>query len=296
MKIVCCWMYAIARYGFPPSVENMLRSIQEMADMGFEAIELEGVGFDNLQAVLDAREQIKNALQKAHVQLANFAVILPEMISADDKASEKAMAMFEEGAKVAAYLGSPRIWTDSYFPPLELKQGIPMTQAITFGQDYGVHIPDGFHWADFWNRFIKVMKHANQIAKAHKLEFVIEPRVGEITPNTDALLRMFDAVQDDNLGMIFDTAHLHAQKELLPLSVEKLGKRIRYVHVADNDGLTNHHLQPGAGNIDWEEVFLALKRQGFDGCFAVDLENMPDLEQKFIESKRFLERCTEWLH
>jgi hypothetical protein len=34
-------MYAIAKYGFPPSVDQALRAIQEMADMGFEYIELE---------------------------------------------------------------------------------------------------------------------------------------------------------------------------------------------------------------------------------------------------------------
>jgi len=47
---------------------------------------------------------------------------------------------------------------------------------------------------------------------------------------------------------------------------------------------------PGEGNIDWEEVFLALKRQGFDGFYATDIEKMPQLEQKFLECKRILER------
>ena len=45
----------------------------------------------------------------------------------------------------------------------------------------------------------------------------------------------------------------------------------------------------GTGNIDWEETFLALKRQGFDGYYAVDLEHVPDLEQRFVDAKAFLE-------
>jgi sugar phosphate isomerase/epimerase len=57
----------------------------------------------------------------------------------------------------------------------------------------------------------------------------------------------------------------------------------------------NRHLVPGTGNIDWEETFRALKRQGFDGFYAVDLEQLPDLEQRFIEGKQFLEAHAEKL-
>ena len=290
MKIVCCWLYAIDKYGFPPSLEHTMQAIREIGDLGFQYCELEGVGFENLQSVIDHREEIKTALQTAKVQLVNFCMVLPEMISADKQIAERAMKLFEKGADAAAYMGTSRIWIDSYFPPLNLKSGKAMTQEIGFGQVYQVHIPDGFSWPVFWEHYVGVIKQANQIAKSKHLELLIEPRVGEIAPNSDALLRLMDAVGDENLGVILDTAHMHAQKELLPLSVEKLGKRIRYVHAADNDSRTNEHLLPGEGNIDWDEVFMALKRQGFeDGCYATDLGESPDLEQRFVECKRILE-------
>lgn len=73
----------------------------------------------------------------------------------------------------------------------------------------------------------------------------MEPRVGEIVSNTDALLRLMDAVGDENFGALLDTAHLHAQKEILPLSIEKLSSRIYYVHVSDNNGRVNEHLGLG---------------------------------------------------
>jgi len=291
MKIVCCWMFAINKYGFPPSLENTLRAIREMGNLGFKYIELEGVGFDNLQTVIDHQEEIKSALQTAKINLANFAMVLPEMISPDERIAERAINIFEKGAEAASNMGSPRIWIDSYFPPVNLISGKAMTQEISFGQVYQVKIPTGFNWPVFWEHFVDVIKLANKIAKAKHLELLIEPRVGETTSNTDSLLRLMDAVGDENLGVIFDTAHLHAQKELLPLSVEKLGKRIRYVHVADNDSRINDHLVPGEGNIDFTEVFLALKRQGFeDGCYATDLGDSPNLEQKFVECKQILER------
>jgi sugar phosphate isomerase/epimerase len=293
MKIVCCWMFAIGKYGFPPSLPDMLKAIPEMAALGFDYVELEGVGFENLQAVVDHREQFRDALRGAGVKLSNFAIILPEVVSEDPAVAAPALAAFTEGVRIAAYLGAPNVWVDSYFPPVEVVSGTRMTEQIVFGQPPRIRIPDGFDWPRFWAHYVRVMKQCTQIARAHGVQLLVEPRVGELTSNSEALLRLLEAVDDDNLGVILDTAHQHAQKELLPLSVEKLGSHIRYVHVADNDGTVNRHFEPGTGNIDWEELFRALKRQGFDGYYAVDLEELPDLEGCFIRGKQFLEAYAE---
>jgi len=295
MKIVCCWMFAIGKYGFPPSLPNMLKANPEMAALGFHYVELEGVGFENLRAVIDNREQFRDVLRGAGVKLSNFAIILPEVISENPALAGPALAAFTEGVRTAAYLGSPNVWVDSYFPPVEVVSGTLMTEQIVFGQQPRIRIPGGFNWPKFWEHYVRVMKQCTQIARENGVQLLIEPRVGELTSNTEALMRLLDAVDDANLGMILDTAHQHAQKELLPLSVEKLGQHIRYVHVADNDGLVNRHLVPGMGNIDWDEVLLALKRQGFDGYYAVDLEQLPDLEHCFVQGKQFLEGYAEKL-
>ncbi len=289
MKIVCAWMYAIGKYGFPPKPADMFQAISEMGALGFEYVELEGVGFENLAAIVDNREQFREALRQAGVKLSNFAIILPEVVSEAPAISGPALAAFAEGVRTAAYLGSPNVWVDSYFPPVEVVSGTLMTDAIVFGQQTRIRIPPGFNWPRFWEHYVGVMKQCTRIARENGVKLLVEPRVGELTSNSEALMRLLDAVDDDNLGVILDTAHQHAQKEMLPLSVEKLGKRIRYVHVADNDGLVNRHFPPGQGNIDWDETFLALKRQGFDGFYAIDLERLPDLEQRFLDVKRFLE-------
>jgi sugar phosphate isomerase/epimerase len=69
--------------------------------------------------------------------------------------------------------------------------------------------------------------------------------VGENVSNTDAMLRLFDAIPDRNFGAVLDTGHQNAQKEILPLSIEKLRDRIFYVDVSDKDGRTNTHLPFG---------------------------------------------------
>jgi sugar phosphate isomerase/epimerase len=282
-------MFAIGKYGFPPSLPEMLSALPEMAGLGFDYVELEGVGFENLHEIVEHRDQFRDVLRKSGVRLSNFAIILPEVVSQEPAIAGPALAAFTQGVQTAAYLGSPNVWVDSYFPPVEVISGTLMTDQIIFGQPPRIRIPAGFDWPRFWEHYVHVMRRCTAISREHGVQLLVEPRVGELTSNSEALLRLLDAVDDDNLGVILDTAHQHAQKELLPLSVEKLGKRIRYVHVADNDGLVNRHLPPGAGTIDWDEVFRALKRQGFDGYYAVDLEQLPDLEACFVQGKQFLE-------
>src|SRR5207245_10431820 len=125
-------------------------------------------------------------------------------------------------------------------------------------------------------------------AKKAKLKFCVEPRVGELLSNPAAILRMMDAVGDENFGAVLDTAHQNAQKEILALSVEKLGKRIFFVHAADNNGRVNDHVAAGRGTVDWDGVFQGLKKHGFSGYVAVEVGQVRDLDAQYRESLQFL--------
>jgi len=104
-----------------------------------------------------------------------------------------------------------------------------------------------------------------------------------------------DHAKEKKFGAVLDTGHLHAQKEILPLSVEKLGSKIFYLHVSDNDGKENQHLTLGEGTIDWEGVFTALKKHKFQGYVAIDIGKVPNLDEKVKKSKVFLEKISEKL-
>ncbi|HON72593.1 MAG TPA: sugar phosphate isomerase/epimerase family protein, partial [bacterium] len=152
-----------------------------------------------------------------------------------------------------------------------------------------VKIDPDFSWEKLWDVLVNSFRFASETAKEAGLKFCLEPRVGEIISNTDAILRLMDHVKSDNFGAVLDTGHQNAQKEILPLSVEKLGNRIFYLHVSDNDGKINEHLPLGKGNIDWEGIFLALKKHNYQGYVAIDIGNVPDIEKAYMDSKRFLE-------
>ncbi len=290
MQISCCWMYAITKYGYPPSVEKAFRALDDMARLGFTLVELEGVREENMVAVHRQRRDFRTCADRLGLRFVNFCPVLPELMSTEPGRHRGGLELFHLGIETALELGAPMIQLDSCPPPLKFKGETPYKELIRYGHQYQAEVDPTFSWPAYWAHFVDTIAACNARAKAAGLKMTIEPRVGETISNTDALLRLFDAVGDENLGAVLDTAHLHAQKELLPLSVEKLGKRIYYVHAADNDGTTNLHLALGHGTIDWPVVIAALKKQGYDGVIALDMGQVPDPDRDYAASKVFLEQ------
>ena len=289
MKISCCWLFAISKYGYPPSLPDTHRALEEMEALGFKNVELEGVGEENLRAVYEARKELKKRCEDLGLTVVNFCPVLPDLVHPEKARRVHALDLFKLGVETAGSLGCEMVQTISATPPLTFVGETPYKDALAYGQRYQVKVDPAFRWDDVWGWLTDSMGACADEADRAGLTLCLEPRVGEIISNTDALLRLMEAVDSDNFGAVLDTGHLHAQKEILPLSVEKLGSRIRYVHASDNDGQTNQHLAPGTGTVDWEGVFLALKKHEFAGYVAVDVGNVPKLDAAYTASKTFLE-------
>lgn len=257
--------------------------------MGFTNVELEGVQEENLRAVHSERQKLKKRCDDLGVQVVNFCPVLPELVHPEKARRVHALDLFKLAVETATFFGCDTIQTDSYIPPLGFVGDAPYTEAINFGKRFQVKVDPAFRWDDLWGWLVDSLGACADEAERANLKFCLEPRVGEIVSNTDALLRLMDAVDNDSFGAVLDTGHQHAQKEILPLSIEKLGGRVYYLHVSDNDGLTNEHLAVGRGTVDWDGVFLALKKHGFSGYVAVDVGHVPDLDAQVRESKLFLE-------
>jgi len=290
MKISCCFLYVISKYGYPPSLDDMCTCIGEIANLGFTYLELEGIGDDHMEQVYANRKKLKTLCDGRGIKVVNFGAMLPDMVALDGKKQADALTTFEKAIELANYFGAGMIQVDSFTPPLTFIGGEPYRKSIVYEQNYRIAVDPDFKWEDQWAVIVKNIRLCNMMAKKAGLKLVMEPRVGENISNTDAMLRLLDAVDDENFGAIFDTGHQNAQKEILPLSVEKLGKKIFYLHVADNDGCTNKHLKPGDGTIDWEGLFTALKKHAFNGYVAVDVGNVADVDTAYKESIMFLEK------
>ncbi|OPZ63022.1 MAG: D-tagatose 3-epimerase [Firmicutes bacterium ADurb.Bin506] len=288
MRLSCCWIYAIGKYGYPPSFDDTVQALRDMKALGFRYVELEGVGRDNMMEVHARRRELKRAVDDMGLKVVNFCPILPELVSPDRAVRDRAIDLFKLGVEVAHDFDALTVQTDSFVPPLKFVGDQLYKTMVDYGIHFSVQVDPAFSWERQWEALVDAFSRCSDIAADAGLKFCLEPRVGEQIANSDALLRLMDACSRPNFGAVLDTAHLHAQKEILPLSVEKLGKKIFYLHVADNNGMQNDHLAVGRGTVDWEGVFSALAKHGFDGCVAIDVGRVPDLEAQVLESVGYL--------
>lgn len=297
MKISCCWLYAIERYGYPPSIEDTFKVLKEIADLGFEYVEVEAFNIkkENVRTMWKHREELKKVVNDLGLEMINYPIMLPGLLSLNDKVRKDNLELFDIGIETAEYLGIEMVQLDSFSPSIEFIGDSPYLNGLDYEQNFKVKISDDYSWEKEWDILVETFRYCCEKLEKSGIKMIVEPRVGEKIANTDAILRMMEQVGSANLGAVLDTAHLHAQKEIIPLSVEKMGKKIFFVHAADNDGMTNVHNKIGDGTIDWEGTLQALKKYDYDGYISVDVkpENAGDIDREYIESKKYLERIAE---
>jgi sugar phosphate isomerase/epimerase len=287
MLLTSCYLYTIDTYGYPPSLEDGLRALDDQRELGFRYVELEGVGADHIRAMYRERERYGRHLQTLGLKCVNYCPVFRDLVNIDARVREAAYPVFQLGAETAAYFGSPTVHVATYLPPVEFVGPKPYVGKLRFGEHYKVVMPDDFSWDAQWTALVESVRTCADIAARYDLTLIIEPRVAELICSTDSLLRLMDHVQRPNLKANFDCAHLNAQKEILPLSARKLAGRIAGVHLADNDGSDNRHLMPGDGNIDFKGLFKELVRQKFSGSLGIDLGSLPELGARFRD-------CAHW--
>lgn len=81
---------------------------------------------------------------------------------------------------------------------------------------------------------------------------------------------MLAAFTKNQLGFCYDSGHalIHKQVNL----VRRFSGRLAATHLHDNDGVTDQHLPPGEGKVDWPLVADALRAGGYDGTWNLEVK------------------------
>lgn len=143
-------------------------------------------------------------------------------------------------------------------------------------------------WKEVWDNYASMVWKCVDCAAESGLRITLEPHPFMIVSNTDAALRLFDAVESESLGITFDTALSKQAGEISEIAILKLGKRIFNVHVSDNIGniMSPLHQTPGRGGINLEGVLRTLKAVGYDGYIELELTDMISDEVTFLEENQ----------
>ena len=71
--------------------------------------------------------------------------------------------------------------------------------------------------------------------------------------------KQVEEINHPNLNILLDTYHMNIEEENFYYSLKKAGKYLFHLHLCENNrGI------PGAGHVNWKEVFKAVKEIGYE--------------------------------
>lgn len=92
-----------------------------------------------------------------------------------------------------------------------------------------------------------------------------------------------EAAGKECFGLCLDTGHLNLlsidPRNYMPI----LGKRIKALHIHDNDGMADAHLAPYTGSIDWKAFYNSLREIGYDG--DLDFETFAQTKKSRLDAE-----------
>jgi len=100
----------------------------------------------------------------------------------------------------------------------------------------------------------------------------------ELVLYPDEHLEIVEAFRDQGVKAVLDIGHAHTANCDLAGYTCLLNDLIVELHLHDNNGLSDDHLPLGAGSIDFQSFFEAVKSIGFAGPTILELKNRYDLE------------------
>ncbi len=268
------WAFTIGPYEKEPIDFDTVTT--KLAELGFDGVELgafpphpnpgnpSGPDADWPGAMPDKsqRDELRSRLQSKGLGLSGMAANLwgEKLINTDDQS--KYIAEFRENCEFARDLGIGGIRVDTVQPPTILRE-----------IDYAMAM----------NRVVKTWKTCCDIAADHGLNVSWEFEPGFAFNKPGEVVRVHDAVDKPNFGILYDTCHgqmvgvvgarQEGERDTLPNQVEfiqMLGERINHIHVIDSDNTchkdaggndeTSAHPPFGEGVLDFDEIMPALAR------------------------------------
>jgi len=263
------------RLGERVPIEAIMKGL---SNLGFDGIEL-GVFDLAKDGSPDEMKSIKQLLRSNELEVPNLYV---------DIAGHWPLASFTHP--------DPRIRRDVVQllkSSMEIAKGYGIGMIGISPDCDGFPHPFGVSYKDAWTWMSEGIAECVDAAADAGLKFAFEYKPKEtrnfsLIANADGALRLVEHVKSNNFGILLDTGHALYAKEDLPMTVEKLDKRLFHVHVCDNYGDWDDDLPPGTVH-DFTEFFKALRRIDYKGYVGLDIYPMQDPFGECRKSKEYID-------
>ena len=115
----------------------------------------------------------------------------------------------------------------------------------------------------------------------------------ENTHKREYLEYILSNIKSPNLGFCYDSSHDFLPEQSRGKLLEKWGDLLVTTHISDNNGITDDHLLPGKGTIDWRTVENCFPKSSYSGALILEPDG-PDAS-KGLTPEEFLQTGYSWL-
>lgn len=161
-----------------------------------------------------------------------------------------------------------RYTLDRYKEALDLAAlwGCPYVVAIPGPVNSLINPPT--QWMMDW--FVEGMKELVAHAKGTGVELLLENVPFTFLPTADDMVRVADMI-DPGVGINFDVCNSAFIKEDVAAAIERLGDRIKNVHISDSGYDDFKHERLGTGIVDYKATGAALQKIGYDKVTVLEI-------------------------
>lgn len=239
------------------------RTIELLADIGYEAVDWTVAQFDPLTQPAAALVALADRSRAAGLQTPQF-MVHQDLVTLDPVLREERLARTERALEACAEAGIPSIGVLT--GPHLWNRG-----HARIGVDLSEHAA-----LDLVLRGLeRILERANRIG----VRVALEPCWGTLARDAYRAWLVLDRLAYLSLGLTIDPSHFVMSGDDTPSFIREWGERIVHVHIKDafgQPGLEGTDFifpLPGEGLVDWPGVFGALRAVGYRGVVTVEFES-----------------------
>ena len=226
--------------------DQMLPLLEEMQEIGFDAVEIPCFDLDNL----DNYARWGKRFDELGLARTGTAVRGPDEnpIGSDPAVRKKGVEANKRNLDCCAAAGC------------EVMAG-PFHSALGFFSGAG---PTADEWKWGVQSMREVAEHAEKVGVTMALEFLNRFECYLLNTAADGA-RFCAEVNHPRCKMMYDTFHAHIEEKSIPEAIRALRGCLAHVHISENDRST-----PGQGNVRWDANFDTLHEIGYDNLMVIE--------------------------
>jgi L-ribulose-5-phosphate 3-epimerase len=132
--------------------------------------------------------------------------------------------------------------------------------------------PDGVTEADAWDWLLAGCRQLLDYNTQYGIPLAFEPEPGMFVENLTQYLKLKQCLDHNLWCLTLDLGHAFLTEDCGPAAcIRQFKDDIKNIHAEDMRKGTHEHLQFGEGEIDFKEIFIALKEINYTGLTNVEL-------------------------